>query len=87
MYLLVPCLLHGPYTLTRLVVSDVPVNCKPEQMGKLIAKVLHKLSTHVGHVRVGEMWRSNNVKFDKFVGKENVDKFIQENVSAVFFSY
>jgi translation initiation factor 4G len=47
--------------------------------GKLAAAVLHSMSTKLGHVRVGEMWRQSELEWRQFVPGEQVEGFVASN--------
>ena len=61
--------------------SDAPVEQTCHEIGKYIEAVLKLLSQKIGKEQVGKMWNQANLRWDMFLPKTDIDKFLAERVS------
>ncbi|KAI0210660.1 Eukaryotic translation initiation factor 4 gamma 1 [Lamellibrachia satsuma] len=57
--------------------------CEPlsSMAGILVAEILHDMARTVGHLKVGELWRSSRLQWSDFLKPgDNVDEFLRKHV-------
>jgi hypothetical protein len=70
-------------TISLRVIAKLAEDLENEEFaGKLMASVLHSLSTRLGHVKTGGLWSDSGVKWEQLIGKQDVKAFLEANVSS-----